>query len=327
MFRCKLGFSVFCAGHGPFTTPVAATAALRRWGTSPSGQKTPASPSVLGADGRAHLRFVHSAIDPRKYLKNFRFYLAVCWMAAIVVHAAPEDTFKKANAAYEAGRFDQAVSDYETVLHDGRISPALAFNLGNAYFRTRRIGKALAAYEWAYRLDPGDEAIRHNLMFVRSLVQEQGLPREPLLEALKRVYHLFTLPTLAWIWAIFWDATLLGVFLVLIKRWPWPRTPLYILGSALIVMGGWLFALTYTEELTQHAVIITQNAECRSGPGLTYDTAFTLPEGKRVTLLQEQGGWQEIETAGEHLKGWILETAVQPLSLTSLNFAKKTHIK
>jgi len=249
------------------------------------------------------------------------------WLTTALLHAAPEDTFKKANAAYEAGRFDEAVSTYETILHDNQISPALAFNLGNAYFRTRRIGKALAAYEWAYRLDPGDDAIRHNLMFVRSLVQEQGLPREPLLDVLKRVYHLFTLSTLAWSCAILWDALLLGVFLVLIKRWSWPRTPLYVLGSALIVMGGWLFALTYTEELTQHAVVITQNAECRSGPGLTYDTAFTLPEGKRVTLLQQQGGWQEIETAGEHLKGWILEAAVQPLSLTSLEPLKRKNVK
>src|SRR5882672_4567327 len=43
--------------------------------------------------------------------------------------------FDQANKLYEEGKFTEAAAAYEKMLRQGRASPALYFNLGNAFFK------------------------------------------------------------------------------------------------------------------------------------------------------------------------------------------------
>src|SRR5205823_1595380 len=49
-------------------------------------------------------------------------------------------------------------------------SPALLFNLGNAFFKNGQVGRAIAAYREAEQIDPRDPDIRANLKFVLGAV-------------------------------------------------------------------------------------------------------------------------------------------------------------
>src|SRR5579871_2570851 len=79
--------------------------------------------------------------------------------------------FVSANKLYEEGKFSDAASAYETLIQGGTVSSALYFNLGNAYFKSGQLGRAVAAYRDAQRLSPRDPEVRANLQFVRGQVQ------------------------------------------------------------------------------------------------------------------------------------------------------------
>jgi tetratricopeptide (TPR) repeat protein len=82
--------------------------------------------------------------------------------------ATPADQrFEAANAAFAAGRFDEARAALEALARDEGVSPALLFDLGNAAFRAGRTGEAVLAYERALALAPRDLDVAANLRQAR----------------------------------------------------------------------------------------------------------------------------------------------------------------
>ena len=83
----------------------------------------------------------------------------------------PGILFSDAVKAYHAAKYNDAVALNEAVLAKGFSSAALYYNLGNAYFKTGRLGKAVVNYQRAMRLTPRDGDLRANLSFARSMVE------------------------------------------------------------------------------------------------------------------------------------------------------------
>lgn len=68
-------------------------------------------------------------------------------------------TKAEADSAYIRGQYQQAIKDYEMLLKQG-ASADLYYNLGNAYYRSENITRAVLNYERALLLSPGDRDIR-----------------------------------------------------------------------------------------------------------------------------------------------------------------------
>src|SRR5204862_132447 len=81
-------------------------------------------------------------------------------------------------SSLQPGPFAEAAAAYEKIVAGGRVSSALYFNLGNALFKSGRIGRAIANYRLAEQLAPRDPDIRANLRFARNHVNgvEARLP-------------------------------------------------------------------------------------------------------------------------------------------------------
>ena len=80
-----------------------------------------------------------------------------------------------ADSAYARGQYQQAIKDYEALLAQG-VSADLYYNLGNAYYRSENITRAVLNYERALLLSPGDRDIRHNLQMARSKTIDKITP-------------------------------------------------------------------------------------------------------------------------------------------------------
>jgi len=111
---------------------------------------------------------------------NFQFSIAatiltiVCFFVfSVSSFAAPDPSFSfdAANKLYYASKFPDAVAAYENILYSGQKSVALYYNLGNAYFKSGQIGKAIALYRQAQKINPRDPDIRANLQFARNQIQ------------------------------------------------------------------------------------------------------------------------------------------------------------
>ena len=81
--------------------------------------------------------------------------------------ATAAERFASANAAFAAGRYDESIAGFRAIIAESGYSPALLFDLGNAYFRAGRLGEAILWYERARLLAPGDPDVQANLRQAR----------------------------------------------------------------------------------------------------------------------------------------------------------------
>src|SRR6266513_6228167 len=104
-----------------------------------------------------------------------RIILLLCFCVSSFARAGDLSVaFEQANKLYEQGTFAEAAAGYEKIVAGGRVSPALYFNLGNALFKSGRIGRAIANFRLAEQLAPRDPDIRANLRFARNQIEGPG---------------------------------------------------------------------------------------------------------------------------------------------------------
>ncbi len=101
----------------------------------------------------------------------FLFLAASC----LAADSPPATLFEQANVSAVNGQYEKAISLYLQVAHSKGVSASLLYNLANCYAKIDQVGKAVANYERALRIDPGNEDIRANLAQVR---KDAGLYRD-----------------------------------------------------------------------------------------------------------------------------------------------------
>src|SRR5262249_37778685 len=113
--------------------------------------------------------------------------------------------FDSANRLYEQAKYSEAAAGYEKLLQSGQVSPALYFNLGNAWFKASQIGRAIVSYRRAQQMAPRDPDLRANLQFARNQIQGPTLaPSRWQAWLVRLTLNEWTVVTaaLAWLWLI-----------------------------------------------------------------------------------------------------------------------------
>lgn len=229
---------------------------------------------------------------------------AVCQAPA---NGAPAD----AATLYRAGQFEQAAQAYEQLASSAPDNAYYAYNLGNAYFKLDRLGKAVARYRRAFELQPRDPDIRANLSFAVKKSGDELVPAG-MPEVLHSIYHLLSLKELGGLfWLFCWAALLPGAVCV----WP-SRRKSWLLAVAIgfsalsAASGAWLLARRATG-LKNPAVVVDTQAELRAGPGENFSTAATIPEGHTVEVLESNQDWRLVGVPSKNIKGWVKATALE----------------
>jgi len=217
-------------------------------------------------------------------------------------NTAAEDVFEGANKLYEEGKFTEAASAYQRLLQSGQTSVALWFNLGNAYFKSGQIGRALAAYRTAEQLDPRDPDLRANLQFARNQVQGPTLPPSRWQRWLGRL----TLNE----WTVL-AAALVWLFLILLAVLQWrprlkPALRPYIigLGVLIVLLCVCVAAALRQTRFTRIAIVTARDASAHNGPFAESATAFTVHDGAELQVLDQKDEWLQV-SAGPRRIGWL----------------------
>ncbi len=226
----------------------------------------------------------------------------VAWALAACAGGAPE-AFEQANQLYERGRFTEATAAYEALLRSGSASPALLFNLGNAYFKSGQVGRALFNYRQAEALAPRDPDIRANLQFARDSVP--GQPARPVGRWLRWAPRL-TLNETAGIAALaLWSW--LGL-LTLRQVRPALRRPLrslaYLAGFLTLFLAGWTAASWETRRAGRTAIVVVPEATAHFGPFEESPAAFPVRDGFELPVTDTQGDWVQV-TDTARPPGWL----------------------
>ncbi|MYF91874.1 MAG: tetratricopeptide repeat protein [Gemmatimonadetes bacterium] len=238
--------------------------------------------------------------------------LALLFLLSTQLHAgAAAGQYNEANALYRDGDFAAARRSYLAVVEAGVQDARLYYNLGNACFKSGKLGEAILWYERARRLLPHDEDIEANLRFANLVKKDRDPQTEDgigaLVAALVAAYFWPTFNQLSLLFA----AAFFAVF-VLGVRWLFAQTrPSALwLGGFLLCAGLsvgsalWLGMRLRHQAQTSEAIVTIAEAHARSGPDLEQTEVFVAHEGTKVRLVRQEGGWMLVRLANG-LGGWM----------------------
>jgi len=228
--------------------------------------------------------------------------IGVMCMVFVLGAGAFDQAFHEANAAYGAGDYATAIQTYEQLIHESVIDPAVFYNLGNAYYRSGRLGPAIANYERALQLDPGFENAQLNLAkAVRDTQHRLAKPLPSEWEQSLLFWHYevplrLTLTLAALLWLAFW--ILLGI-----RQW----RPLRYTGRLALILGLLALAFGGSAWVKSHpAMLAVANAEevpVHYGTDAQETVRFKLYAGDRVVVDQRRNGWARVTTIDDE-RGW-----------------------
>jgi tetratricopeptide (TPR) repeat protein len=238
-------------------------------------------------------------------------------LATPPVIEAQAEIFEHGNQLYQQEDFAAAAAAYEAVLAAGWESAALHYNLGNAYFKTRELGRAILEWERALELAPGDPDALANLELARSMIADavEPLPRFWLLDVAS--WWLTLLPR-GWLGALVAGAWLLagaGLGARILARGEaaarWGSRVAVAAGVIVLVLGTTLVARELGIGQPQRAVVLA--VPVRSAPADQDDlTLFEIHEGTRVRIDQRAGSWAEI-ILDDGKVGWVPSDAFEEI--------------
>lgn len=222
--------------------------------------------------------------------------------------AAPAEVFDAAAKLYAQGRAAEAAAAYESLVTNGVVTPSVLFNQGNAWLQAGQVGRAITSYRRAQRLAPRDADVAEGLRQARK--QVPGTPNPgPGSGPAGGGPWLSILTANEWAWLAF-GAVWAWFGLLLVRRLR-PRFReastglvwVLALGAVAALAGA---ALAGARDPRAEAVVVAPEVVVRFGPLDESQSAFTLPNGTEVRVVDRKNDWCQVQD-GAGRRGWVPE--------------------
>ncbi len=102
-------------------------------------------------------------------MKRVIIYNIILVISSFSAFAIPDLT-TMADSLYMCNDYHSAINAYEESITKYGASSEMYYNLGNAYYKSNNLGKAILNYERALKLDAGNDDVRYNLNYVKSKI-------------------------------------------------------------------------------------------------------------------------------------------------------------
>ncbi len=226
------------------------------------------------------------------------------------------ELWTKANDAYSMGQYETALNDYMEIEKNGYQSYKLYYNMGNAWYKTGNMGKAILYYEKALKLNPAGEDALNNLQIAKlqTLDKIDVLPEFIVSTWIKDIRNLMS--------SNGWGYTAVGLFavvcilLLLFKFAPTTGGRKLSFVLACVVFMFFIFAVLFAFSLRakakseDNAVVMVPVSNVKSAPNSTGNNLFILHEGSKVEILEQAGKWCRIEIS-DGRQGWLEEKDIE----------------
>ena len=256
--------------------------------------------------------------NQKKHPAGYSFVWLLLAMICFGGTSAKAVTKNNADTEYQKGNYQQAIRDYEEILKNGE-SAEIYFNLGNAYYRTDNITKAVLNYERARMLSPGDDDINFNLQFARSKTIDKITPQSEMFFVTwyKSLVNFTSVDNWAKTGILCIVMALLLVLLYLFGPQLMLRKIGFFGGLAFFVIFllSNLFAFQQKQALDNRtgAIIISPSVNIKKTPAKNSADQFVLHEGTRVDIIDKgMTDWRCIRV-GDGREGWIETKAIEEI--------------
>lgn len=225
---------------------------------------------------------------------------------------------KNADDEYLKGNYQQAIKDYEELLSHG-ASADLYYNLGNAYYKTDNITRAVINYERALMISPADKDVRYNLQMARSKTIDKITPASEMFFV--TWYHSAVNMLSVDSWAILALVALSVALLLLLVYLFVDHIMLRKIGFfggvallAIFIISNF-FAWQQKQTMLHRvgAIVVSPSAGVKTTPAETDKDAFVIHEGTRVDIIEDSmKDWKEIQL-DDGRSGWIMVSQLEKI--------------
>lgn len=231
--------------------------------------------------------------------------------------AAPVHVTKAmGDSAYVRQQYQQAIADYEALLKKG-VSADVYYNLGNAYYRTDNITRAVINYERALLLSPGDPDIRVNLQLARSKTIDKIIPESEMFFVTwyRSLVNIMSVDGWATMSLVSLAIAIILALCYLFSGRVWMQKTGFFGAFAMIVIFGLsnLFAWQQKDQLINRtgAIVISPAAAVKSTPANGGTDLFIIHEGTKVEITDSSmKEWKEVRIA-DGKEGWIKASMIE----------------
>ena len=215
------------------------------------------------------------------------------------------------NEALNAFRI--ARDGFQGVINSGAQNGNLYYNLGNAHLRLNEIGRAIAAYRRAEKLIPGDEQLRNNLRFARSLCRDtiRASGQRTFLRTILFLHYSLTFKTRIAValiaYGLFWFLLLLRLFNRRVRLGYVTLLALFVWVTLAVSI-----AMSWPDpNRADEGALVADDVMVRKGDGESYAPLFAQPlhQGVEFQVIEQRSGWVHIELADGN-QGWVRDREV-----------------
>jgi tetratricopeptide (TPR) repeat protein len=221
-----------------------------------------------------------------------------------------QSSFEKGNNLYQKGKYEQAISEYESILASKKHSAELYFNLGNCYYKLNKVAQSIYNYEKALVLNPDDKEISNNLKFAQKLQIDEikVIPQVGFSKMVHDFTAVFHYNTWAWIAVSFSILFLLFFSGYYFSRYAFSKRMFFF--GMFIILFMMLLAVASAiseknhDERERPAIVFAEMVLVKSEPQNASNTVFTIHEGTKVFVLETVENWKKIQLT-DGTEGWI----------------------
>ena len=235
---------------------------------------------------------------------------AVLLLMLLLPLGAHAVTKAEADSAYARGQYQQAISDYEELLKGG-ASADIYYNLGNAYYRTENITRAVLNYERALLLSPGDRDIRFNLQLARSKTIDKIVPESEMffITWYHSLVNLMSVDGWARLAIVSLALVIILSLLYLFSDRIWLRKVGFFGGTFLLVVFVLANIMAWQQKQNllyrKGAIVTASSITVKGAPAKNGTDLFILHEGTKVIITDDaMKAWKKIRLA-DGKEGWI----------------------
>lgn len=222
-----------------------------------------------------------------------------------------DSMFVEANNMYTAEQYRQAVDIYKAILAADMESSHLYYNLGNAYFKQNSLAAAILNYERAYRLNPSDEDINHNLSIARTQIVDkfESVPEFFLITLFGKIKSMFAANT----WGIlaFWlfVTVLVLALLFLFAGSLFVRRLAFWLACFVLLLSVSCKLLESNLRKDTGAIVFAPVLTAKTSPNDSGKDMFLLHEGTKVLIRETFNEWTKIQLPNGE-QGWVASETI-----------------
>jgi Bacterial SH3 domain./Tetratricopeptide repeat. len=225
-------------------------------------------------------------------------------------------TKTEGDSAYIKEDYATAIQIYETLLKDGEAAEVY-YNLGNSYYKTGEIAKAVLNYERALLLQPGNGDIRANLEVARAktIDKVEPIPEVFFVSWTKSLINSMSVDAWATWGIISFVLLIVALYFFIFSKQIMQKKIGFISGIVFLVITvcSNIFASQQKENLVNRdeAIVMNPSVTVRSTPSESGTSLFILHEGRKVGIKDNSmKEWKEIRLEDGKV-GWVPASAIE----------------